>query len=85
MKILEIYKKKMSLIAFLLKIRNVQSTHLYIYRKLIPPQVFPLFVLKNFKIAGRASVVESHFSKVRETSTFSKSNTGVVCSEKWLF
>ena len=37
------------------------------------PQVFPLFILRNFKIAGRASVVESHFSKVRETSAFCNS------------
>ena len=40
---------------------------------MIPPQVFPLFWETNFKIVGRASVVEPHFSKVRETSIFCNS------------
>ena len=75
----------MSLIAFLLNSSSCPTTHLYICQKLIPPQVFPLLVLKNFKIAARASVLESHFSKVRETTMFCKSNTGVLCSQKWLF
>ena len=65
--------KKMSLIAFLLK-NSSCPIHLHITMpKTDSPQVFPLFILRNFKIAGRASVVESHFSKVRETSAFCNS------------
>ena len=64
----------------------VQSTHIELYRKLTPLQVFPLSVPRTFKIAGRASMVESLFSKVTETSAFcnsvEKSNTYMVCSEK---
>ena len=63
----------MSLIAFLLK-NSSCPIHLHITMpKTDSPQVFPLFILRNFKIAGRASVVESHFSKVRETSAFCNS------------
>ena len=75
----------MSLIAFLLK-NSRCPIHPPIYIPKADSTTSVSFVCsENFKIAGRASVVESHFSKVRETSTFSKSNTGVVCSEKWLF
>ena len=35
-----------------------------------PPQVFPLFVQRSFKIAERASVVESAFGKVTKTYVF---------------
>ena len=63
----------MSLIAFPLKNSSGPTTNLQLCRKLIPPQVFPLFFLRNFKIGGTASVVESHFSKFRETSTFCNS------------
>ena len=47
--------------------------HPSLCRKLIPPQVFPLFVLRNFRIAGKESVVESYFSQVRQTSTLCNS------------
>ena len=45
--------------------------------------------LKNFKIGGRASVAESLFRKVKETSAFNnsveKSNTCMVCFETLLW
>ena len=37
--------------------------HPQLYSKLIPPQKFPVNVLRIFKIAGTASVLESLFSK----------------------
>ena len=57
MKVLEKYKKT-SLGAFLLKYSSSPP---------IPPQVLPLYDLKT---VGRASVVESLFSKATETSAF---------------
>ena len=60
MKVLEKYKKTF-LGAFLLKYSSSPP---------IPPQLLPLYALQIFKTVGRASVVESLFSKATETSVF---------------
>ena len=62
MKVLENYQKRVFNSVHFKNTGAVQSTHLQLCRKLIPPPGFPLFVLRNFKTAGRASAVESHFS-----------------------
>ena len=58
MKFLENYQKSVFNSDPFKKFEIVQFTHLWLYGKLSPPQVFPLFVQRIFKIAGRASVVE---------------------------
>ena len=56
------------------------------YQKLTPLQVFRLFVPRILKIAKKAPMVESLFSKVTETSAFcnsvEKSNICMVSSKK---
>ena len=85
MKVMENYQKHLFSNSFK-KIWALHSTPLSLYRKLTPPQVFPLFAPRVFKIAMRASVVESLFNKVTETRAFCKSvekyNTYMVFSEK---
>ena len=71
----------MSLVAF----QAAQSTHLQLYQKLSAPQMFPLLDPRIFITSGRASVVGSLFSKIKEASVFcssvGKSKTWIVCFE----
>ena len=74
MKVLGNYqKKKMSLITFLLKNSNC-PIHLPITMPKTDSAASVSFACsEKLQIAGRACVVESHFSKVRETSMFCNS------------
>ena len=70
--------RKIFLVAFLLKnsscpIHSPVSYPIHppiAIAKVGPSQIFPLFVFKIFKIAGRKSVMESLISKVTEASAF---------------
>ena len=60
--------KKTSLVAFLLKSSNCPVTHLKLYGKLSPPQVFSLFVRRILEIARRASVMQKYFERQNKLS-----------------
>ena len=65
--------KKTSLVLFLLQ-NSSSPIHPPIATQITDSTAnFPLFVPRIFKIAGRASVVESLFSKVTEASAFCNS------------
>ena len=66
MKVLENYQQKMSLIAFFLKNSRCPIHPLITMSKTDSAAV-------SEKLQNRASVVESHFSKARETSMFCSS------------
>ena len=85
MKVSEIIRKT-SLVAFLLKNLSFPIYPPVTISRQTPPQVFPLYAPRIFEIAVTASVIQSLFSEVTETSGFcdsvKKSNTCMVCSEK---
>ena len=78
--------RKASSVAFLLKKFELSNPHTNNYTKTDSTANISLVCFENIKIVWRASVIESRFSKLTETSRFcntvEKSSTCMVCSEK---